>query len=267
MAGLLTMPCDGALSCSVLRALKQRIVGLAAALLLVGLPTALLWPALSVPLLLLLSVAGGWLWAINRRLMARVATRALARGDNKRAQRLYWFLWLTSLDAMQRRGCRLSLAACAATRGDYQLALRRLAIVSDLEGALLAVSLNLHAYCLGREKRDMSEALAMSERAIELRPQVPGFRHTRGMLLLDLGRLEESARDLEATWRESDGLDLLESERCYDLGRLWTARGQIDYAKDYFERAWRASPDSRWAEASRPHLLGSDMHHALESQF
>ena len=106
----------------------------------------------------------------------------------------------------------------------------------------------------------------MSEQAIKLRPQVAGFRHTRGLLLLELGRLEESARDLEATWRESDGDDLLEAERCFDMGRLWRARGHNEYATDYFERAWRASPLSRWAEASHPHLLSSDTSEALEAQ-
>ena len=249
------------------RALKERILVLGAVIVFISLPAALLLPALSVPSLILVSLAGAWLWGANRRITARMATKALGRGEWKRARRLYCFLWLTSLDATQRCGCRLSLAACAATRGDYQLALQRLAAVRDkLEGALLAVSLNLHAYCLGREKRDMRDALAMSERAIQLRPQVPGFRHTRGMLLLELGLLEESARDLQATWRESDGNDLLEAERCFDLGRLWSARGHDEYASDYFERAWRASPQSRWAEASRPHLLATHAHDALESQ-
>lgn len=261
------MSSHGALSWSVLRALKERIRALGAAVLFISLPVTLLLPALSLPWLVLVTVVGMWLWGLSRRIMARIATRALGRGDSKRAQRLYWFLWFTSLDAMQRCACRLSLAACAATRGDYPLALHRLALVGDeLEGALLAVSLNLKAYCLGRESRDLSEALVMSERAIQLRSQVPGFRHTRGMLLLELGRLEESGRDLEATWRESDGNELLEAERCFDLGRLWTARGHSEYASDYFERAWRASPQSRWAEASRPHLMNTASHDAFASQ-
>jgi tetratricopeptide (TPR) repeat protein len=267
MAALLTMGSHGALSWSVLRALKDRIRAAGAAILFITLPAALLLPALSVPWLILVTLAGSWVWGIHRRMTARWATRALGRGDSGRAERLYWLLWVTSLDHLQRCACRLSLAACAATRGDYELALRRLALVSDeLEGALLAVSLNLHAYCLGREKRDLSEALSMSEQAIALRPQVAGFRHTRGLLLLELGRLEESVRDLEATWRESDGDDLLEAERCFDMGRLWKARGHNEYATDYFERAWRASPLSRWAEASRPHLLTTDAHEALEAQ-
>lgn len=261
------MRSHSALSWSVLGALKDRIRALGAAILFITLPAALLLPALSVPWLILGTLVGAWVWSINRRMVARLATRALSRGDSKRAERLYWLLWLTSLDRLQRCACRLSLAACAATRGDYELALRRLSMAGDkLEEALLAVSLNLQAYCLGREKRDMNEALLMSERALSLRPQVAGFRHTRGLLFLELGRLEEAARDLEATWRESDGDDLLESERCFDMGRLWQARGHNEYATDYFERAWRASPLSRWGEASRPHLLHTDAHEALEAQ-
>jgi tetratricopeptide (TPR) repeat protein len=222
---------------------------------------------MSVTFLALVTAVVAFIWAVNRRMSAQIATRALSRGDTSRAQRLYWLLWATSFDSIQRQACRLSLAACSASRGDYDRAFKRLAAVrDDVEGALLAVSLNLEAYCLGRQKRKLAEALEMIEEAIELRPHVPGFRHTRGMLLLDLGRLDESGRDLEATWRESDGNELLEAERCFDLGRLWSARGQHEYAEDYFERAWRASPESRWAEAARPHLVSGGSQHAPLAQ-
>jgi tetratricopeptide (TPR) repeat protein len=256
-----------ALSWSVLRALKHRIRGLLASIVFIGLPAKLLMPGLSVPVLIVVTGVVAFLWSMSRRVSARIATQSLSRGDSGRAQRLYWMLWATSLDDIQRSACRLSLAACAASRGDYDLALRRVSIVSkNVEGALLAVSLNLQAYCMGREGRNLEEALEMAQRAIELRPHVAGFRHTRGMLLLDLGRLDESGRDLEATWRESDGNELLEAERCFDLGRLWSARGHKEYALDYFERAWRASPESRWADASRPHLVGSASQQSLEAQ-
>jgi tetratricopeptide (TPR) repeat protein len=94
----------------------------------------------------------------------------------------------------------------------------------------------------------------MSEEALRLRPQVEGFRHTRGMIHLAVGNLEEASRDLEATWRRGQGNELLEAERCYDLGRLWSARGHADYASDYFERAYRAAPESRWGQAAAPRL-------------
>ncbi len=252
----------------MLRALKRRILALVAAIAFISLPLKLLMPALTVLFVAVATALVATLWAVYRRMSAQIATRALGRGDTKRAERLYWLLWATSLDGLQRRACRLSLAACAANRGDYDLAHARLApLRDDLEGALLAVSLNLEAYCMGRQKRDMSKALELIERAIELRPHVAGFRHTRGMLLLDLGRLDESGRDLEATWRESDGNESLEAERCFDLGRLWSARGQHEYAEDYFERALRASPDSRWAEAARPYLVGGGSQHAPLVQF
>ncbi len=256
-----------ALSSSVLQGLKHRIRALAAAIVFIALPLKLLLPGISMPVLAVVTFVGTILWAIYRRISAQIATRALARGDWRRAQRLYWLLWLTSLDGVQRAACRLSLAACQATRGDYELALRKAALVQkNLEGALLAVSLNLQAYCLGREKREQERALQMVEQAIELRPHVAGFRHTRGMLFLDMGRLDEAGRDLEATWLESDGSELLEAERCFDLARLWSARGQAEYALDYYERAWRASPESRWAEASRPHLAPSGNLDSLEGQ-
>jgi tetratricopeptide (TPR) repeat protein len=240
---------------------------LLAALVFISLPLKLLMPGISLLLLAMVTAVAAVIWAIYRRMSAQIATRALSRGDTSRAHRLYWLLWATSLDPVQRRACRLSLAACAANRGNYDLAFSRLASVSsDVEGALLAVSLNLEAYCMGRQKRDLEKALEMVEEAIELRPNVAGFRHTRGMLLLDLGRLDESGRDLEATWRESDGNELLEAERCFDLGRLWKARGQHEYAEDYFERALRASPESRWAEEARPHLVSGGSQHAPLAQ-
>lgn len=261
------MPAASALSWSVLRALKHRIRVLLVSIVFISLPTKLLMPSISPILLAMVTVVALALWSVYRRISVRLATRALGLGQVKRAQRLYRVLWLTSLDGTERSACRLSLAACAASQGNYDLALRRVAQNrQDLDEALLAVSLNLQAYCLGREKRDMQKALQMAEQAIDMRPQVAGFRHTRGMLLLDLGRLDESGRELEATWSESDGNELLEAERCFDLGRLWSARGQSEYAMDYFERALRASPGSRWAEAARPLLVGSDAQNSVEAQ-
>jgi hypothetical protein len=77
-----------------------------------------------------------------------------------------------------------------------------------------------------------------------LRPDLSDFRHTRGLVLLGLGRLDEALRELDAVWqrRVSDNTSpLLEAERCYDLGSAWLKKG------DYFDRARRAAPDSPWA--------------------
>ena len=239
----------------MLRALKQRILALGAVLTLFTIPVALLRPGLSPAWLVLGTVVALWASRLVRRSMAKLATRALSRGDSKRARRLYVFLGWTSLSSTARQACQLSLAACAASEGRYELALNKLArIESPLEGSLLAVSLNLRAYCLARDTQEFNRALALSEEAVSLRPQVPGFRHTRGLILLELSRWDEALRDLEATWTEGPGDPLLESERCFDLGRLWSARGQRDYASDYFERAFRAAPLSRWSEAAQPFL-------------
>ncbi|MBL4637133.1 MAG: hypothetical protein JKY56_24985, partial [Kofleriaceae bacterium] len=120
----------------------------------------------------------------------------------------------------------------------------------NLEGALLAVSLNLQAYCQARQGRDLALALQLSREALKIRASVAGFRHTRGLLLLELGQLDDASRDLEASWLDGSGTGLFEAERCYDLGRLWSVRGQSEYGNDYFERSLRASPDSHWATMS-----------------
>ncbi len=164
------------------------------------------------------------------------------------------------MHAEARQACLLSLAACDASDAKYEVALLRVArIKTDLEGALLAVSLNLQAYCLARTHANLEEGLRMSEESIALRPQVLGFRHTRGLLMLELGELDKAARDLDATWQKGPANELLESERCFDLGRLWSARGHRDYASDYWERSVRAAPDSRWAEQAAL-LLGERAH-------
>ncbi len=257
MALLLTTRALDTLSWSVLRALKQRVVGLLGASLLAGLPVHLMLPALPPSALALFVLLSLWLWRLSRRAMASMASRALSLGDTPRARRLYQFLRFTTLDAEGRAACVLSLAACQASVGDYTECLARLeALHTPLHGALLAVSLNLRAYCMARTRSDLQSALRFSEESIALRPQVLGFRHTRGLVMLELGRLDEAARDLDATWRKGDGSDLLEAERCFDLARLWSAKGHEDYASDYLERSMRAAPESRWAPLASS-LLGT----------
>lgn len=245
-----------ALSWSVLRALKHRLAGLLGGVAIIGLPLHFLAPGLPTVALVAMVLASLWLWRLFRRGLATVASRALRSGEVRRSRRLYQFLRFSTIDGEARRACVLSIAACEACDGGYQLALGRVTqMPMKLEGALLAVSLNLQAYCLARTHTDLEEALRMSETSIVLRPQVLGFRHTRGLIMLELGRLDEAARDLDATWSQGQGGDLLEAERCFDLGRLWSARGHADYASDYLERSVRAAPDSQWAQAAAA-LLG-----------
>lgn len=250
----------GALSSSVLRALKPRLVSFVGALVLIGVPLRLIAPGLRHLAVLLVVLIGLWIWRLLRRVLATVASRALATGRVPRSRRLYQFLRFSTVDGEVRRACVLSLAACDASDARYQEALAGVAqIETKLEGALLAVSLNLQAYSLARTHTNLVDALRMSEESISLRPQVLGFRHTRGLLLLELGEFDRAARDLDATWQKGPTSDLLESERCFDLGRLWSARGHSDYASDYWERSLRAAPDSRWAEQAAA-LLGERRH-------
>jgi tetratricopeptide (TPR) repeat protein len=234
----------------VLRALIERFAGLALAVAVVGLPLQLVTGRNSVPWLLLSSVLGLWGGRLLRRGLVASATRALARGECTKARRRYTVVRLTALSRSIRLSCQLSLAACDAADGRFEACLRRLEHVEvpERETSLKAVALNLRAYCFARSGKELDRALGMSKECVAMRPHVPGFRHTRGLLLLELGRYEESIRDLEATWDEGDGSPLFESERCFDLGRLWALRGQEDYARDYFARALRAYPDGPWAE-------------------
>lgn len=244
----------GALSWIVRESLKEKGIGLVALLLMVSLPIFLLAPGLSLPGLILITIASYWLWKLSRRLVARLATRALAGGFTSRAKRLYWLLYLSSVGASARASCYLSLAACAASAQRYDLAQVRLDKLGAQEGALLAVSLNLQAYCRARLGQNLEEALSDSNHAVELRASVLGFRHTRGLLLLKLGRLSEATRDLQASWQDGSGSALFEAERCYDLGRLWEVRGQEEYGYDYFQRSLKASPGSHWARLSEDEI-------------
>jgi tetratricopeptide (TPR) repeat protein len=175
-------------------------------------------------------------------------------------------LRISTLDRHARSSCRLSLTACDAFAEQYEQALRRIARENEagLDGAQRAVLYNLEAYCLARGERDLMRALDRVDQAIALRPSIPGFHHTRGVVLLALGRLDESGRELEATWSQGNTSELLEAERCFDLGRLWAARGHADYARDYFERASRARPGSLWSERAHAQLQEGDEEGRLE---
>jgi tetratricopeptide (TPR) repeat protein len=114
-----------------------------------------------------------------------------------------------------------------------------------------AAWLNNRAYALARLQLQPELALRCIGEAIDLRPQGAGFRHTRGIALLAIGRIDDAIRELDAVWRAQPAEDespLLEAERCYDLGVAWISKGELDYGVDYFERARKAAPQSRWAQ-------------------
>jgi tetratricopeptide (TPR) repeat protein len=194
--------------------------------------------------------------------LPRAAHRAFERGGFGRSAFHYHVLrWLT-LDREARRSIDVSLAACDLARGEHARALRRLGAIEpdQLGEAARSAWLNNRAYALARSGRDAAAALDCADRAIALRPEVPGFRHTRGVALLALGRTDEAIKELDAVWSalEGDPPPMLEAERCCDLGLAWTRKGERDYARDYFIRAQRAAPDSVWAARAADALGDAD---------
>ena len=212
------------------------------------------WTYLAVAMCLL-SVGTLWLW------LPRAAHRRFVRGSYRRSALYYAILRLARFEPLTRGAIDVSLAACALAGEDWDRALAILdgVPISSLDGSARAAWLNNRAYALVRSGKDIPGALEYSEEAIELRPDVAGFRHTRGLALLEIGRVDEAISELDALWSElsqDDRRSFLEAERCYDLGMAWRHKGEGDYARDYFERAQRAAPESRWAARAGRHLDG-----------
>jgi len=200
----------------------------------------------------LVVIGAAWWW------LPRAAHKRFERGEYARAALYYHLLRMGRFGRSTRGSIDVSLAACALAQDDWQGALR---VLDEIEPAVLTESaraawLNNRAYSLARSGDDLVAALECSEDAIALRPDVAGFRHTRGVALLGVGRTDEAIRELDSLWEDLAGDEvrpLLEAERCYDLGMAWRTKGEPDYAKDYFERAQRAAPESRWASLAREH--------------
>ena len=184
-------------------------------------------------------------------ILPRSAHRAFERGDFGRAARLYRVLRPFVVDGGTRGAIDVSLAGCRLAASDWAGALAQLHKVPDdaLTPSARAAWLNNRAYANARGPIDASLALRDAEEAMTLRPDVPGFRHTRGIALLALGRLDDAIHELDTVWRKlahEDLPPLLEAERCYDLGVAWQRKGELDYASDYFLRARAVAPSSPW---------------------
>jgi tetratricopeptide (TPR) repeat protein len=201
----------------------------------------------------LLGAATVWRW------LPRAAHRRFRRGDYRRAALYYRLLRGLRLSRETRAGIDVSLAACALAREEWERASALLERIDPepLSSAARAAWLNNRGYALARGGGDCAAALHLADQALALRPDVAGFRHTRGLALLGLGRVDEAVRELDSMWGDIAGDEqraLLEAERCFDLGRAWRRKGEIDYARDYFERARRAAPGSRWSERAQGRL-------------
>jgi len=191
--------------------------------------------------------------------LPRAAHKAFRLGNYPRAMLIYRILGKCYASPAARAAVDVSIAACEIARNRFDAALGWLdkVNVEELSGPAQAAWHNNRAYALARGGNDAEDALTSIDHAISLRPDVAGFRHTRGVALLALGRTDEAIRVLDDLWNELAGNErvaMLEAERCYDLGRAWRSKGEHDYAIDYFERARRAAPESSWAIRASEHL-------------
>jgi tetratricopeptide (TPR) repeat protein len=192
------------------------------------------------------------------RLVPVYAHRAFQRGQYGQALWLWRCLgplvvsrtWLTAI--------RVSIAGCRMARGEYAAGMAELGRIAP-EGLLPSVRaawLNNAAYARIRSAGNARQALSEIDEAIKLSPDVAGYYHTRGLVLLALGRAEDAIALLDDLWRrlEESPPPLLEAERCYDLGCAWRDKGEVDYAHDYFDRARRVAPESTWGRQAGARL-------------
>ncbi|MEM9491211.1 MAG: tetratricopeptide repeat protein, partial [Myxococcota bacterium] len=201
--------------------------------------------------------------------LPRAAHRAFRGGDYNRARLLYKVLRLWVLRQRARDAVDVSLAACALAREDWTAALAQLDRMEPerLGPTARAAWLNNRAYALARSGEDHHGALSYAEQAIALRPDVAGFRHTRGLALLGVGRTDEAIAELDRLWSQladqSDDVTALEAERCYDLARAWSDKGEKEYATDYYQRVLRAMVAHPDAPALSLPVLGDAALHQL----
>ena len=186
--------------------------------------------ALGVALVLALWV-WHWLW------LPRAAHAAFARGRYARACRGYRLVGLLAATSRRGRAVVLSRIGCHVALGEHAIAAALLATVApaDLDAAERAVWLNNRA-CIALDD-DPTAALALSDEAAALRPDVPDLQHTRGMALLAVGRVDDAIAVFDKMRAGGELPSRLEAERCRDLARAWTQKGEAAYAEDYRLRA------------------------------
>ena len=193
-------------------------------------------------------------------LFPRLAHAAFERGEFGRAAVYYRLVRFFVANPESRGSIDVSLAGCRLARADWQGALTDLADVEPeaLGPTARAAWYNNRAYALARGGTDPADALLAIDEAVRLRPDVAGFRHTRGVVLLALGRTDDAIAELDAVWQALAGEGappLLEAERCYDLGLAWSKKGEAEYAKDYFARAVQIAPRSDWGVRAQALLV------------
>ncbi|MBV8756615.1 MAG: hypothetical protein JO257_05055 [Deltaproteobacteria bacterium] len=172
-----------------------------------------------------------WLW------LPRSAHAAFVAGRFALAARRYRVLGWVAGTAVRERAALLSRAGCATAIGEYAAAEALLATLdaTSLDASERAVWLNNRA-CAAIE-RDPQAALALIDEASALRPDVPALQHTRGVALLAVGRVDDAIAVLDGMRAAGELPKALEAQRCADLSRAWTAKGEAAYAEDYRQRA------------------------------
>ncbi|HSN73060.1 MAG TPA: tetratricopeptide repeat protein [Steroidobacteraceae bacterium] len=97
-----------------------------------------------------------------------------------------------------------------------------------------------HAWQLGGGQPALvGEALAASERALALAPDLPEALVAKGHLLMIDGRYDESAAEFARATQLNPGL----FDAWYHYGRLWVTRGDPVRAAPFFERAMQIDPE------------------------
>jgi predicted Zn-dependent protease len=172
-----------------------------------------------------------WLW------LPRSAHAAFETGRFAKAARRYRVLGWLAGTASRERSALLSRSGCCVALGEWE---RADALLAGIDGARLdaserAVWLNNRA-CATLE-RDPQAALALVDEASALRPDVPALQHTRGMALLAVGRIDDAISVLDGLRSGGELPPRLEADRCRDLARAWTQKGETAYAEDYRQRA------------------------------
>ncbi len=180
-------------------------------------------------------VAIGWLWLW----LPRSAHGAFEAGKYAAADRRYRLLGMLAPSTARERAAALSRAGClvAASRLDVAEKLLAGLDTSKLAAAERAVWLNNRACADLAAGRDPAAALALVDEASAIRPDVPALQHTRGMALLAVGRVDDAIAVLDGMRVSGELPPRLEAERCRDLAKAWSAKGEVAYAEDYRLRA------------------------------
>ncbi|HEY1813630.1 MAG TPA: hypothetical protein VGG74_14865 [Kofleriaceae bacterium] len=210
--------------------------------------------ALGVMLVLALW-AWQWLW------LPRTASAAFAAGRYASAARRYRLAGMLAAAPQRRRAALLSRIACHVAASEPAVATRLMANIAPdaLDVAERAVWINNQA-CLALARGEAVAALALADGATALRPDVPALQHTRGVALLAVGRVDDAISVLDQMRAGGELAARLEAERCRDLSRAWTQKGEPAYAEDYRLRAEAMSPSpssSSQQQSSSPAAPGT----------